>query len=441
VVVKFSDMTAGAVRSFIKSLGSSITRSFPATGLYEVAVPQATDIGSFIDTLNAHDRVVFAEPSFYAVSDAEFQVTVSTSEPTGPEGGTTPSSNQITWNLDKLELPAGWRETRGRSQVVVAVVDGMPEVSHEALAGKFATRVTDNLVFAEDRSVSSHATNICGIVAGESYRFTGVAPGVRLVPLVVNLGSQLYAERAAAIHFAAECARRRRIGRTPIARLVLSCSWRTAGDISVIRAALEDAVDAGVMVVCSAGNDNSSRPHYPSAYSDGPGRLADGVIAVAATDRNDRKAPYSNYSSAVDLAAPGGDGLPLDVRDVPCPEQGNQYGFAAGTSIAVPHVSAVVALMLSIEPGLSTAQLKRLVTSSSDTIDEQNPAYAGLLGAGRLNARKALAAVAPGRQPTQGETGDGGSGTSPSTATGSGPRVSIRVRSGPRIDIVRKLKG
>jgi thermitase len=323
----------------------------------------------------------------------------------------------------------------------VAVVDGMPETGHEAIAAKLAAPLADAFVFTADRSISSHATNIAGIVAGESAQFIGAAPGIRVLPLIVNLNSQVYAERGAALRFAATCATQRRIGRTRIERLVLSCSWKTAGDLAVIRTALEEAVAAGVVVVCSAGNSGTTAVHFPSAYSNGPTALANGVIAVAATDRDDHLASYSNHSPTVDLCAPGGDGLPIDARDVPCTEQGNAYGFAAGTSISAPHVAAVAALMLSENPELAPGDVKRLLAQSADPIDALNPAYAGTLGSGRLNARRAVAAAGgpgaaetpPAEETLPAETPPAGNGGQP--AERGGPRVTISVGGGPRVRI------
>jgi subtilisin family serine protease len=444
VIVQFSDPDAEAAKTFLSSLGARVERKLGLPGVYRVRIPDSSDIGSFIATLNQADRVAFAEPAYYGVNDADLRVTISRTASAGSatsdvvaggDGEYESLGGRLSWNLEKLDLLEAWHLTDGSGDVVVAVVDGMPEHAHEALIGKLATTISNRQIFAADDSVSSHATNICGIIAGESDRFSGVAPGVRLVPLVVNLNSQLYAERAAAIRFAADCARAGRIGRSRINRLVLSCSWRTAGDVAVIRTALEDAIRAGVLIVCSAGNTNSNEAHYPSAYSNGSGVLAEGVLCVAATDQEDRKASYSNYSSTVDLCAPGGDGLPIDERDVPCPEQGNQYGFAAGTSIAVPHVAAVAAMMLSLDPDLSPATLKRQIAANADSVDAQNPGYQHLLGTGRLNARRALSAVANDRTVTSPDDPSPAPETTPTPSRGSGPRVTIRVRTGPRVAI------
>jgi subtilisin family serine protease len=247
------------------------------------------------------------------------------------------------------------------------------------------------LMFTADESLSSHATNVCSIIAGESAQMTGAAPDVRLVPVVVNLRSQVYAERADAIRKVAQIAREG-LGGNRCARVVCSCSWRTSGDIAVMRSAIEEAIAADVFMVFSAGNENSDAPHFPSDYGTS-GAAADGIVGVAATTQDDTKASYSSFSRNVSLAAPGGDGLPLDERDIVCADQGGTYVAAAGTSIAAPHVAAVAALMLSVRPDLSLGALKRALLESCDSIDLANPAYRGKLGAGRVNAERAVEAV------------------------------------------------
>ena len=394
VLVRVRDMSAEEVARYLASVRSALLRRFGGSELYEAALPVGVEMSAFIDTLNANDHVVFAEPSFYGVDDIEVRVTITVAEaPRSGEGEAVGASPTLTWNLRKLAVESAWTRTRGRPDMVVAVIDGMPETAHEAIAAKMVGPVGDDFVFSDDRAVSSHATNICSVIAGESERVSGVAPNVRLAPCIVNLRSQVYAERAAAIDRVTKAARDKRLGRLGVGRIVLCCSWRTSGDIAAIRTAFQDAVTAGVPVVCSAGNEDSQLPHYPSEYAGWPGPLGEGVISVAATDQDDRKADYSNSSASVSVAAPGGNGLPLDARDILCADQSDSYVYAAGTSIACPHVAAVAALLLSADPLLTPKEVKQHIMRTADAIDTQNPGYRGTLGSGRVNAARALAAV------------------------------------------------
>lgn len=423
VVVRFKGVAEAAVKNFLKSLKSGILRSFGA-GLYEVSLPAGTELPDFIDALNENPNVAFAEPSFYGVNDQEIRIQVSPTlgfprinikvngnhppapdpepepdpdpippDPPAAGGEEPPPTLPLNWNLNKLDIARAWRLTTGSGGIVIGVVDGLPDTEHEAIANKFIVPPGEETTFTGDPSVSSHATQISSIIAGESARVMGAAPGVRLLPLVVNLNSQVYAERAGAILKAVELARAGEVGGVRFSRLILSCSWRTRGDVAAIRTALEEAVEANVLVVFSAGNDATSAAHFPSDYSRRPGPLADGVLCVAATDMRDAKAVYSNYSPNVDVSAPGGDGLPLDDGDILCADQAGTYAFGAGTSLAAPHVAAVAALMLSLNPALTPAQIKRIIRDTADDISTLNPGFPNQIGRGRINAFKAVRAV------------------------------------------------
>lgn len=424
VIVQFAGATDEQVREFAASVSSTTLQKFRRPGSYELAVPPEQDISSFIDTLNASAMVAYAEPSFYGFNDLEWQFTATltdgtpgetppgdgttpdepstpngTNSPTEPSSPTDPASpaSPISatpgWNLNRIHASKAWEHTIGTANVVVFVVDGMPEVQHECIASQVASAVTDELIFCTERDSSSHATNIASIVAGNSGALAGVAPGARMLPLVVNLRSQLYAERADALWAAASIASNRQFGDFRFERAVMCCSWKTSGDIASIRTTLEDAVEAGIVIVTSAGNEANSSPHYPSDYASLPGSLGDGLISVAATDENDLKSMYSNYSPTVSICAPGGNGLPIDGGDVRCAELGNTYGRAAGTSISAPHVAAVAALMLSVNPTLPPRALKQMIVSTADSISALNPAYHSQLGAGRVNALRAVLAA------------------------------------------------
>ncbi len=393
VVVQFKGLDEQEAAEALHRVGSSVRRKLRSLGLYEAEVPSELDVQHFIDLLNLRDDVVYGEPVYFGVGDQEISVRFDLRGPLG-SGATEPAPPtgvlSLPWHLEVIRTSEAWTISQGSSDVVIAVVDGVPDTSHAALAGKFIGAITDDLVFSNDLSVSSHATSICSVAAAESAALFGVSPKLRLVPIVVNLYAQAYVDRAEAIRAVADLSRARAIGSESIARIILSCSWKTSGDITSIRLAMEDAISAGVVIVCSAGNDNSNAPHYPSDYSGRGGTLGDGVISVGATMVNDRKAPYSNYSPTIDLCAPGGDGLPLDAGDILCADKNNGISYAAGTSIAVPLVAGTIGLMLSVDPSLSPRTIKSLLKECVDDISGMNGTYYGMLGAGRINASRAV---------------------------------------------------
>ena len=124
------------------------------------------------------------------------------------------------------------------------------------------------------------------------------------------------------------------------------------------------------MVVAAAGNRDTNKRTYPAAY-------LDSVIAVAATNRQDRRATFSNYGSWVDVAAPGVDVLSTVPRG---------YASWNGTSMATPHVAALAGLLAS--QGRSRANIENRITNTATDLGPRgrDPFY----GAGRISPDRAV---------------------------------------------------
>jgi subtilisin family serine protease len=158
---------------------------------------------------------------------------------------------------------------------------------------------------------------------------------------------------------------------------VISASWGSTSRSKALEDAIRAAGDAGILFVAAAGNsstDNDKRPHFPSNYD------LPNVISVAALDRTDQLASFSNYGAkTVHIAAPGKDIISTWLND--------DYRGASGTSMATPHVSGVAALILAKSPNLSVQKLRERLLSSVDKLDQlQGKVSSG----GRLNAAKAV---------------------------------------------------
>ena len=155
---------------------------------------------------------------------------------------------------------------------------------------------------------------------------------------------------------------------------IINCSWGGGGYSQYEKDIIDYAYGQGSLVVCAAGNDNSIAPHYPSAYENS--------FSVAATASGDVKSSFSNYGPTVDISSPG--------SSIYSTCYSNTYASWDGTSMASPVAAGVAALVKSYYPSHTNAMIATLLMHSSDDIDAQNPAYTGLLGAGRVNAYKAL---------------------------------------------------
>ena len=126
--------------------------------------------------------------------------------------------------------------------------------------------------------------------------------------------------------------------------------------------AVQDAWNAGLVIVAGAGNDGTTDPFYPAAF--------DNVISVAAFDEDHRRPSFSNYGSWVDISAPGN----VIMSTYPMAACGSSttpgdtgcYTWNTGTSMATPHVAGAAALVWSRSDVTSNSQVVDILLNSAD---------------------------------------------------------------------------
>jgi serine protease len=297
----------------------------------------------------------------------------------------------LLWALDKVEAPAAWNLHQCQGTVLLAVVDTGCQRDHPDLAANLYTNIAeqqgqagvdddgngyiddiqgydvrdqDNNPGPEPGDIS-HGTHTSGTAACVTNNNTGVASigwNPRLLPVRAGHSRSISAG-IEGIHFALASGAR-----------IISCSWGGDSYSFYEQTVIEGALAAGSLVVAAAGNNGNTVPHYPATY--------EGVLAVSSLDENDILAPGSTRGHWVELAAPG-----VDIWST---INGSSYGSKSGTSMATPQVAALCALVASLHPGWSPQQIREQVIFTCDSVDNLNPGAAGLLGRGRINARRSL---------------------------------------------------
>ncbi|WP_066960911.1 S8 family serine peptidase [Microbulbifer sp. Q7] len=177
---------------------------------------------------------------------------------------------------------------------------------------------------------------------------------------------------------------------------VINLSLGGTGSCSTaMQNAINTARSNGATVVTAAGNSNADAGDFSPAN-------CNGVVTVAATDREGNRASYSNYGTSIDLSAPGGEtstsgnGVLSTLNSGTQGPAGENYRFYQGTSMAAPHVAGVAALLYQANPDLSPDQVRDALR---DTARDLPGNCSGGCGAGILDARAALNAVSDGNQP------------------------------------------
>ena len=298
-------------------------------------------------------------------------------------------------NADIAALKA-WQKTQGSEEVVVAVLDTGVDYTHPDLMSNMWLR-PDNMPQYSDEELGTfddlhgfdaaenfrdpmddngHGTHCSGIIGAEGDNDEGIAGvnwHVRIMPLKF-LGRGGFGSTKDAIEAINYAIDRKQHG---VNVRVISASWGSTQYSKALGDAIRAAGEEGILFVAAAGNDstdNDKRPHYPSNYD------LPNIVSVAALDRNDQLASFSNYGAkTVHVAAPGREILSTWLND--------QYREASGTSMATPYVSGVAALILADNPNLSVEKLRERLLKSVDKIDSLN---GKVETGGRINAAKAL---------------------------------------------------
>jgi len=174
---------------------------------------------------------------------------------------------------------------------------------------------------------------------------------------------------------------------------ILSNSWGGIGYSQALKDAVDYAAGKGCLVVAAAGNssvDVDAFQFVPAVFEN--------VMAVAASDPDDRIAWFSNHGPAVAVTGPGVDVLSLRAAGTDMYGDGTRivggyYYRANGTSMACPHVSGLAALVWAHNIVWDATQVRNQIVRTTDYIDPLNPGFEGRLGSGRINAWKALTVV------------------------------------------------
>jgi len=381
LLVKFSDAAPATAATLTAHTGLAVQDTIPQVGIAVVEATEAAtsaELAATATALESSPAIEWAEPNYIFTLDA------TPNDPYYP-------TNQAPY-LNRLEMPAAWDYTTGQSGVIIAVLDTGVDMNHPDLMSgiwKNPREVPDNGIdddangfiddvhgwnFAEGTNRiyddHGHGTHVAGIAAARinnSMGIAGMAGGATIMPVDVfplpAFGT--YEDLIRAIVYATDNGAR-------VINMSLGATSYSRGE----EAAVDYAWNHGVVVVAAAGNTYRNTYHYPAAHPN--------AIAVAATDAGDNRCSFSTWGDFVDVAAPGCSVF----STVP-----GGYDWMQGTSMATPHVAGLAALLFSLNPRLTNAQVRALIETNVD--DLGTAGWDPYFGSGRINARKALAAAAP----------------------------------------------
>jgi thermitase len=268
------------------------------------------------------------------------------------------------WFLNKIEAPTAWGSSTG-SGVIVAVIDTGVNPNHPDLAAQLVPGWNFWAGTSDTSDNYGHGTMVAGVIGAIGNNFTGVigvAYDAKIMPIRIsdNEGWAYWSTIAAGLTWAADHGAK-----------VANISYSVYMDPTVQSAARHMRALGGNVYV-SAGN---------TAADSGYGDNTD-IVAVSATDQNDNLTSFSSFGSYVDMSAPG-DYILTTTNDL-------GYNFVRGTSFSSPITAAVAALVRSIHPTFTSAQVDQsLFQGATDIGITGKDTYYGW---GRVNALGAITA-------------------------------------------------
>ncbi len=334
-----------------------------------------------------------------------------------PAAATTDEYWDLQWGPQQVRAEQAWATSTGAGQVI-AVVDSGVDLDHPDLDGKIVGGATFIDCAGQPNGCGNgdwesggqaagagdpHGTHVAGIAAAETDNGIGVAGVARdaniLAVKVLGEEGGSFEDIAAGIRWSVD-------NGADVVNLSLGAlpgvqALTITGVIADVQEAIAYARANGVVVVAAAGNDTASICGTPG--------FDDGALCVAATDRNEARAWYSNFAFKPDLATvsgPGGAGtlecrddivstVPPDAEDGFCEtsEGTPGYDFYAGTSMATPAVSGVAALLTA--QGRTDEQVMDLLMSTARTpATGSRGIYTPAYGYGIVDAEAAVSAAA-----------------------------------------------
>ena len=266
--------------------------------------------------------------------------------------------------LNLIKAHDAWNYTTGSSSVVIAITDSNFDTQHEELEGKY-TYMTPGLTGTS----IAHGTAVAITAGGATNNSVGkssIGYNSRL-----QLRGMNYNEILAASYSGAK---------------IINASWASSCTFSqYAQDVINEVYENGSLVIASAGNGTTcggaSNLVYPAAY--------DHVLSVTSVGSQDNHQRFPGnpsithqHNAQVDISAPG--------YDVAITSTSGSYVTGTGSSYAAAYVSGTAALVLSVNPCLSPADIEYILKTSADNIDANNAEYIGTIGSGRLNANAAV---------------------------------------------------
>ncbi|MEG2323767.1 MAG: S8 family serine peptidase [Anaerovoracaceae bacterium] len=345
-----------------------------------VTLPQDQSVEEAVKAYTKDPDVKYAQPNYmYKLEGQNTDKTAKTA--------TTDKDYGKQWYLNKVEAEGAWDilDKIETEKVKVAVLDTGVDVNHVDLQDNLNKDLSVDITQKKGgqypkllKDLDEHGTHVAGIIGATANNNIGVA-GVgtgknnNLIDLLaVNVFTYIKNISEPGLYALTEDIIKAIAYAENHGVKVINLSLATYDYDKAFNDEIEKGTKAGITIVCAASNEGTAQPAYPASYKD--------TISVIATNKDDKKADFSNFGDTTDLSAPG--------KDIYSTVVGNKYAYNSGTSMAAPVVSAVAAMIYAAKPSIEPSQVKDVLKKTAK--DLYTPGKDIYSGWGLVNGKRAI---------------------------------------------------
>ncbi|TQR39551.1 peptidase S8 [Lysinibacillus sphaericus] len=348
IIVKHS----GLDNNVHKNIGSKVIRSIPSLGYDVIKLNKGTTLEKAVSYYAKQKGVRSVSPSY-----------VYHSFNTGED-----PKKKDTYHLNLLQIDKTL-ELAGNHEVKVAVIDGGVDFKHPDLKSQVLPPY-NAAAPANTSYPDGHGTHVAGIIGAAKDNGIGghgINPNAKILPIDVFNGGEGANDFVIAqgILYAIEQGAD-----------VINMSLGGYGENSLLKDAVQKAIDKGITIVAGAGNDSTDNYFFPASY--------EGVIGVGSTNDRNELSYYSNYGPSVDVVAPGEDIYSTFYDE----KKGSSFKVDSGTSMASPVVAGIASLLKSKYPNLKPHEIEAILEMTAKDLGEKG--YDLTFGHGLVDPVKAL---------------------------------------------------